>query len=224
MDTTVRRVPTRELGGLIILLVGVGFLMQAFGFWDFGTVLGQWWAIVLVLFGLAIFWRHQVMGGFILLLGIVFLLQSFGIAPGNAWAVFWPAIIILIGLSIMTRPHPPLASGKFSDDVVDGLALFSGWDKRNTSGNFKGGRISATFGGAKLDLRDAKIAPEGATLDVFAAFGGITLLVPRDVKVVCDGLPLFGGFDDKTISSDTKNARVLRINGTALFGGVEIKN
>jgi hypothetical protein len=75
-----------------------------------------------------------------------------------------------------------------------------------------------------LDLRPAKLAPEGAEVDVMAAFGGAQIIVPEGWPVEFSGVPVFGGFTDKTSHTTGETGPRLRIKGTAIFGGVEAKN
>lgn len=84
--------------------------------------------------------------------------------------------------------------------------------------------MGAIFGGAEIDLRDAKLAP-GALLDVFAVFGGVEVSVPEGWQVVTSGFPMFGGFENVTAKERTgPDAPILQIHATILFGGVEIKH
>jgi len=41
----------------------------------------------------------------IILVGIIFLLQNLGILNNNAWDIVWPAIIVLLGISILVKPY-----------------------------------------------------------------------------------------------------------------------
>lgn len=50
------------------------------------------------------------------------------------------------------------------------------------------------------------------------------MLVPEDWRVQVGGLPILGGYEDKT-SDDTAlpdNAPVLKVNATAVLGGVKV--
>lgn len=62
-------------------------------------------------------------------------------------------------------------------DLVVADAVFCGIKKRVHSKNFQGGKISATFGAAEIDLRQADF-DEKAYLNVGVAFGEIKLLLP----------------------------------------------
>lgn len=39
----------------------------------------------------------------IIIVGVILLLQNLGLVSGGAWNVIWPAIIILLGISILAR-------------------------------------------------------------------------------------------------------------------------
>src|SRR5438876_7060326 len=66
-----------------------------------------------------------------------------------------------------------------ADEIVV-VAIFDQVDFHSRSHNFRGGRVECWYGGGVLDLRDATLAPEGATLHVRAVLGGGQILVPAD--------------------------------------------
>jgi predicted membrane protein len=102
--------------------------------------------------------------------------------------------------------------------------MFSGSEIASHSKEFKGGSVTAIFGGAEVDLRDAMPVAD-ARLDVFTAFGGVEIRVPEGWQVSVKGLPLFGGIDNITAKEQLpENATLLPVNATALFGGIEIKH
>ena len=87
-----------------------------------------------------------------------------------------------------------------------------------------GRQYQALFGGAEIDLRDAKPAP-GAELDVFVAFGGAEIKVPEGWQVVTHGMPIFGGFENVTTTESIEpGAPLLDVNATIIFGGLEVKH
>lgn len=44
-------------------------------------------------------------GSMVLLVGVVFLLQNLGYISGNVWGIIWPAMVIIIGLSMIMHPR-----------------------------------------------------------------------------------------------------------------------
>lgn len=220
-----------SLFGIILIVLGVGFILAQLKIIpDFWSLLSVWWPVILILIGAiqAIDTKTVLGPSVLILIGGAILLDNLNII-NNFWNLFWPAILIIIGLSIIfERPYHRNHHGvNLSDeDVMDHVAVFSGVETANTSKNFRGGSVSAVFGGAEIDLRQAQISPEGANIDLFAAFGGITIFVPSDWKVIITGVPVFGGWDNKTFYNETSGApvHVIRIKCVAAFGGIDIKN
>ena len=55
-----------------------------------------------------------------------------------------------------------------------------------------------------------------------ALFGGVSLRVPADWRIESSVRSIAGGFDVSGSDPDDPDAPVLRIDGTALFGGVAV--
>jgi predicted membrane protein len=108
------------------------------------------------------------------------------------------------------------------DALLNVTAILGGFQRRVTSQDFRGGEVTAMFGGCELDLRDANIASE-AVLTTFALCGGITVKVPIDWTVEMEGTPILGGFDEKTAVPKDRSKRLI-VRGYAIMGGVEIRN
>ena len=123
--------------------------------------------------------------------------------------------------------RPEVQEGDIQEGIINDTSIFGGGKRRFDSNQFKGGSIIAIFGGSEIDLLDCKLAPGENVLEVFAMFGGTTLLIPAHWKIKMDLVPVFGGFSDKRrrdagVVSDDKDFLVIK--GTVLFGGGEIKN
>ena len=84
--------------------------------------------------------------------------------------------------------------------------------------------MGAFLGGCEIDLRDAELAPEGAVIDVFAFWGGVTLRVPQHWLIDLRVLPIMGGAEDKTQQKRGQGEACLVVRGFAMMGGVEIGN
>lgn len=112
-----------------------------------------------------------------------------------------------------------------SSDLVNAQALFTGIERRILSKNFKGGKTSAIFGGTEIDLSQADLA-EGAMLNVEVAFGGVKLIVPSHWELQINVSNVFAGVEDKRTYSQVPvdPTKVLKIYGSVIFGGLEIKS
>lgn len=130
---------------------------------------------------------------------------------------------ILIPESVEVKQN---ISGFDHAEVLNAQALFTGIQRRIFSKNFKGGKVSATFGGTEIDFSQADIDGE-ASINLEVAFGGVKLVVPPhwDVQVQI-GTVFAAGVEDKRFYNPTKvdKTKVLKIYGSVVFGGLEIKS
>ena len=110
-----------------------------------------------------------------------------------------------------------------ADDIV-AVAIFGPLEFRSTSRNFRGGRLECWYGGGVLDLRDATLAPEGATLQVRAVFGGGQILVPSDWKVVSTVSGMGGLQDVRDAKGYAADAPELIIEGVLIAGGFAVSS
>jgi len=102
---------------------------------------------------------------------------------------------------------------------------FSGAQLNIESQAWRGGELGVTAGGVEIDLRNARLAPEGAVLDLRVVMGGIDIRVPDTWQVYCEVTPLFGGADDTTRTTQgSADAPRLRITGTVTLGGVTVRH
>jgi hypothetical protein len=84
-------------------------------------------------------------------------------------------------------------------------------------------KVLALMGGVDLDLSEAYLPPEGLSIEVVAIMGGMDVIVPEGINVEVSGVPLLGGFDNKTSGRHYPNAPTLRVSGVAMMGGIDIK-
>jgi hypothetical protein len=111
------------------------------------------------------------------------------------------------------------------DDRLSRQFTCSGGELRIESQAWKGGELGVTAGGLELDLRHARLAPEGAELTLRVLMGGVDIRVPDTWQVFIDVTPLFGGADDTTRSTQgSESAPRLRIVGNVTLGGVSVRN
>jgi hypothetical protein len=82
----------------------------------------------------------------------------------------------------------------------------------------------AFCGGVELDFREAVMPPGLTEVKVFAMWGGVEIIVPPGMNVVCDGIGIMGGFEHAPETNATPDpiAPTLRVSGVALMGGVEV--
>lgn len=210
--------------GISIVVAGVILLLANLGLYNIRELVEVWWPIALVVIGglLLLNERKDYTWSILFsLLGLFFLARNLELFTVNIAQIFWPGVIIAVGLSLLIGGSriKKRTSKKDEDEVV---SILSGIDQRNSTSDFKGCNITTVMGGATLDITKATIKKE-ATITVLALMGGIEIQVPKDVIVKTRTTSMLGGIDDKSISEAKATSPVLYIDGTVIMGGVEIK-
>jgi predicted membrane protein len=223
------KITAKIVFGAILIFLGLVFLLDTSGALSYlhisaDFLIGLVWPFLLLAFGIKLLTNRSITAGIIFVsFGMLFLLTQ--LFSWNFFAVLWPIILIAIGLSIIFRneeTHTNMNRRNYDKDKIREDLIFWGIDTNVDSQSFKGGEVNAIFGGGKIDLRNAKIDENGAKLVINAVFGGIELFVPKDCKVVTTGSGILGGWVDHTKKRDTEKP-VLKITGSAVFGGIDIK-
>lgn len=223
------------LAGFLIL-IGLIWIFRNFGLLPhFIPAYLFRWEIIFVIIGLFILLtKRAVIPGLIFIaIGLFLIIPDIPRFHYVQLWMLWPVLLIAIGMSLLlqhrgrderTNTH---FKNESKEDYLDDLSIFGGGEKKITSQNFKGGRITAIFGGSEINLLNAKLVKGAVYIDIVFLFGGGTVIVPQNWNVKVDMVSIFGGFSDKrTIVSEDreKSESVLHIKGVAIFGGGEIKS
>jgi hypothetical protein len=104
-------------------------------------------------------------------------------------------------------------------------AIFGGIDRRGAWNVPRRMKIVALFGGANLDLREARFPPGVIDIEVTAVMGGINIVVPPGLAVQMHGSAIMGGFADinRAPANPDPDAPLLRIHGLTMMGGVNVE-
>ena len=216
---------------------------------------GFWTLFIIVPCFYGLFKKGQDKTGYIigLVIGFCFLINAQDISLHiNFWPMLLAILCIVIGARLLfpgkksssgpsfeftynsdTKEKTARVNGADFDDryhndgrgYINASAIFSGKEIRLDNEVFRGGDLSAIFGGIDLNLRNAVIT-EDVKINVSAIFGGIDIYVPSNVRVVTEGVtPLFGGVDVSRAYTGDVNEIVptIHITGACVFGGVDIK-
>jgi predicted membrane protein len=221
---------TNIILGIVLIVIGIILLLKAFGVADINIFFNGWWTLFIIIPAfIGLLTDKDKTGDIIaLVIGVLLLLAARGLISFDIlWKVFFPAVLILIGLSIIfkdmlsNKVRDEMAeNGKISDDSY--AATFAGQDINLANQDFSGCTLDAVFGGMKLDLRSADVK-DGSIIKCSAIFGGIEILTPDNVNVKIVSSSFFGGISDERKDRANDHKKTLYINGTCLFGGVEIK-
>lgn len=238
------RMKSNTTTGLLFLLIGGALLFRQMGYafppWLFT------WEMILILVGLFIGIQNKfrdLSWLILVIIGVVFL--SDDIFPGISLRHYVaPVVIISLGLLFIFSPKRSCINrkpaGRFhgrtteegaeqpgepsNEAALDIVSVFGGVKKRVLSKNFTGGDIVCIFGGSEINLTHADFTGP-IVLDITQIFGGTTLIIPANWEVRSEVAAIFGGIDDKRPQSgNVPTEKILILNGTSIFGGIEIKS
>lgn len=221
----------RMVFGLLLLVLGLLWTLDNLNVLEADEIT-QWWPAVLLVWGLCqltgtLCRRQPFSGGIWAFIGGWLLLRRFDLVPFDLLDL-WPLALILLGAMLVVRAwrgRPAGAIVGVSDEPAIHLFACMGYARRRVRGpNFTGGDINVLLGGALADLRGTELAGGRATLDLFALWGGIEVIVPEGWHVITEVTPVMGGIEDQTVQAAEPLAPTLFIRGTAVMGGIEIKH
>ena len=220
----------RLLVGVVLVVLGLVFLLDRLGVASADRLFSAFWPLLIIAAGvlqLAVTRRASPGPAIMIGIGIVLLAATLNLVPPSFWQLFWPLVLIAIGVLFLAGvvSRGGLRQADQRDDV-NVLSVLGGQRLVGQSQQGRGGPVTSVFGGVTLDLRNANLAPEGAAIDAMSAFGGVEILVPEGWRVEMNGIPIFGGFENRTTGPATGVAegRALHVRGTALFGSVVVRN
>jgi len=227
------RVTGRLVFGLIVVALGTLWTLDNLDILESEPIL-RWWPALLLLVGIArltgIGARRQPVAGTVFsIVGLVLLGNELELLNVRIWEL-WPVALIVVGSALVFRsvrgPAAAKADGSGADRLnqVNTFAMWAGSTLKNASQDFRGGDLSAVMGGVDLDLRGARTTTPQVVIDVFAWWGGIEIVVPRNWRVVGEVLPLMGAFEDNSKPDEGEPVTTLVIRGAAIMGGIEVKN
>lgn len=227
--------------GIMVAVIGILLLLKTLNilFFSFAVM----WPVVLIAMGLFIglrtSFRHP--GSWILIIiGAANLTPQFMLFGHPSSELVWPAALIVFGLAIALRPRrrmrPFVTPGTIGDNMdtftssentIDLDVTFGGRKEFVTSKNFKGGVVSATFGGCEVNLMQADTTEQTMELTIKVSFGGVELIVPPHWEIRNEMQNSFSSVEDERTIQTTVPAeerKTLVLKGGCSFGSVEIKS
>jgi len=92
--------------GILLIILGVGFFFDHLGIWKLNPTIWRWWPLAIVVLGVAYLlfsWSSRVAAGVMTLIGGFLLARQLSLLPGAVIPTFWPVMMILSGLWVLTQ-------------------------------------------------------------------------------------------------------------------------
>jgi Cell wall-active antibiotics response 4TMS YvqF len=86
-------------------------------------------------------------------------------------------------------------------------------------------RAVSFWGDVTIDLTSARFGAGTSRIELMVIMGNVTVLVPPDVRVDCDGDAIIGSFDmdGQKWSTPGEGAPTVHVTGTAFLGSVDVR-
>ena len=243
----------KALVGLILLGLGFILLFRSLDLFFIPSWIFSW-PIFLIMIGIFIGKRqgfNKPSAFMPIVIGVIFLSNK--ILPDlDLGRFFWPLLIIGFGVWMISgrkektlfesfkwdkeenlefntnsesnEAQTAFEQSDFLGDKINSVSIFGGIKKNIVSKNFQGGDIVNFFGGSEINLMQADIKGR-VKIEVVQVFGGTKIIVPANWVVQSEMVAIFGGIEDKRPPQlSTMPDKVLIIQGTSIFGGIDIKS
>jgi hypothetical protein len=120
---------------------------------------------------------------------------------------------------------PSISTSALSQKNGNALAILSGFERKGHWVVPAHLNVVAMMGGCVLDLRQAELTSSQTVFNIMAFMGGVEIIVPPGIRVEMQGVPVMGGWSNRTRSENLPtNAPVVLIRGVAVMGGVDVKS
>lgn len=216
--------------GLLLITVGVLWALNTIGVTNVKIFFKGWWTIFIFLPCIAAFLAKPGFGPVIgIAVGVFLLLLAQGVID---WSIFWKICLAVLvtaaGASIaISAFRPTFHANKVEvstspQDVRDIKVAFGEQNFNFDDEVFNGADIELSFGATTLDISKAVIRQD-VVIRADVKFGGVTLRVPKDVRVEVRSKSAFGGVNNRTVPTSTAGPTVF-IEAECSFAGVEIRN
>lgn len=217
------------LWGLVFIIIGCILGVNALGIAHIDLFFDGWWTLFIIIPAfINIFKDDDKEAAFVwLLVGVILLLACNDfISFDLVWKLAFPAILVLIGISIMFKD-------KVEKEVRVKIKESRKNEKRNTiCATFEEKKIVADkkyedvtletiFGSIKYDMRDVEIKKD-VVLKTSTVFGSTKIIAPEGVDVKVSSSGIFKDTINKVKGRDSKHT--IYVDASTVFGSVIVSD
>ena len=230
--------------GVILIALGIILILERLNLIpeSVADMLISWQMLLVGIGVLSLIGGNRTAGTILIVIGGTFMIPELITVPHELRRIYFPLILVAIGIYILFRQRSPqgLKSFRADDPVInipnsgdafntfDDFVIFGGREIFVNAQALAGGKATSIFGGIEFDMRKANLQPGGAVVDCVSVFGGCGFKIPMDWNVRNEVTTIFGAFTDKR--GDTYSdkyydpSKTIIIKGVSIFGGIEVKH
>jgi len=110
-----------------------------------------------------------------------------------------------------------------ADGNIEAVAVLGGQRFEGGTVEFRSADAVAIMGHCVLDLRNARVLGEKATIDVVAIMGHVEIIVPADWEIVTGDMFSAGAVRNLARRTQAENPTKVRIDGAVLMGRLDVR-
>ncbi|MBD8922556.1 hypothetical protein EGR52_03920 [bacterium] len=213
------------LWGVILIIIGIVWGLNALEITNIDIFFEGWWAFIIIIpsfIGL-LTEKNKSDNALGLFLGILLFLGARGIIKIDLiWKLFVPIALIVIGVSCIFKNKDRDNNKVDKNGKTECLAMFSSQKIKPVDDSIKKIEVTALMGSVTCDLTELKIN-EDIKIEAASIFGSVNLIMPDNVEIKIKSFSLFGGVTEKQNNNKSKNSKVIYLDSTSIFGGINIK-
>lgn len=215
--------------GVALILAGLVYAGNVLNVWDVSIFFDGWWTLFIIIPCVISMINSGVNTSNTIgvIIGAMLLLNAQRILPIDiVLKLLIPVILVAIGIKLLFRQSFAKKIHNISGSQPQNRAEYSAYfGEQNLNYNgltFEGTNATVIFGSMNIDLRGANI-PNDCVIDLTCIFGGIDIISNGNINIKSNCLPIFGGVTNKSTQTIGENVKTIYLNGTCIFGGVEVK-
>lgn len=141
----------------------------------------------------------------------------------RTFTTLWLGVALAIAMFRFLVARVGLNRADPDSDELRLILIGDGIELKSRASAFRGGGVLCIFGGANLDLSEARFASDETTLRVACAFGGLEIVVPDGCAVSLRNTAVAGGANNRAREGDLPDdAPRLHIEAFTIFGGLDV--
>lgn len=215
--------------GILIIVIGVIIGLNSLNITNINIFFMGWWTLFFIVPALiGLFNKKNIIGNLVLLsIGIILFLGLNDIIDFSIiYKLITPILIVYFGFAVLFGDKVDKTINKKIESLNKNggsnySAIFSSQEISLNDKNLNGLTLDAVFGGLEFNLSNCVIDND-VVINASAVFGGIDIIIPKDVNVIVRSTSIFGGVDNKN-RKNINDKPTIYINATCVFGGVDIK-
>lgn len=213
------------LWGVILIIIGIVWGLNALEITNIDIFFEGWWAFIIIIpsfIGL-LTEKNKSDNALGLFLGILLFLGARGIIKIDLiWKLFVPIALIVIGVSCIFKNKDRDNNKVDKNGKTECLAMFSSQKIKPVDDSIKKIEVTALMGSVTCDLTELKLN-EDIKIEAASIFGSVNLIMPDNVEIKIKSFSLFSGVTEKQNNNKSKNSKVIYLDSTSIFGGINIK-